>query len=94
MVLRQPQQTKLSMTYDRKPYTVEEKKGPSVLLKRPFERQIMRNESMIHKIPDGKDKADKKPSSRENRTRRMKSVRTKSERDKRDTHQTIMDKAD
>ncbi|CAB3992802.1 Retrovirus-related Pol poly from transposon, partial [Paramuricea clavata] len=55
VLLRQPRQTKLSTTYDPKPYIVEEKKGPSVLLKRPFERQIMRNESMIRKIPDGKD---------------------------------------
>ncbi|CAB3980227.1 uncharacterized protein K02A2.6-like [Paramuricea clavata] len=47
MLLRQPRQTKLSTTYDPKPYIVEEKKGPSVLLKRPFERPIMRNESMI-----------------------------------------------
>ena len=60
VLLRQPGLTKLSTTYDPKPYTVEEKKGLSVLLKRPFERQVMRNESMIRKIPDGKDKADAK----------------------------------
>ena len=60
VLLRQPRQTKLSTTYDPKPYIVEEKKGLSVLLKRPFERQIMRNESMIRKIPDGKDDADAK----------------------------------
>ena len=34
-------------------YIVEEKKGPSV-------RQVMRNESMIRKILDGKDVADAK----------------------------------
>ena len=53
MLLRQARQTKLSTcTYDPKPYAVAEKKGPSVLLKRPFKPQIMRNESMIRKIPD------------------------------------------
>ena len=55
VLLCQHRQTKLSTTYDLKPYTVEEKKGPSVLLKQPFEPQIMRNESMIRKIPDVAD---------------------------------------
>ena len=55
VLLRLPRQTKLSTTYDPKPYTVEEKKGPSVLLKRPPKPQIMRNESMIRKIPDVAD---------------------------------------
>ena len=54
MLFRQPQQTKFSTTYDPKPYRVKGKNGSNVQLKRPFELQIMRNESMIRKIPDGK----------------------------------------
>ena len=60
VLLRQPKQTKLSTTYDPKPYTVEEKKGPSVLLKRSFEPQILRNESMVRKIPRSEDVTNNK----------------------------------
>ena len=60
VLLRQPRQTKLSTTHDPKPYIIEEKKGSSVLLKRPDERQIMRNESMVRKIPEGKEVAKDK----------------------------------
>ena len=52
VLLKQPRATKLSTTYDPKPYIVEKKKGSSSLLKRPDEPQIMRNESMARKIPN------------------------------------------
>ena len=51
VLLKQPRATKLSTTYNPKPYIVEKKKGSSLLLKRPDEPQITRNESMAHKIP-------------------------------------------
>lgn len=51
VLLKQPSVTKLSTTYDPKPYTVEKKKGFSLLLKRPNEPQVMRNGSMVRKIP-------------------------------------------
>ena len=51
MLLQQNHQNKLSTRYDPNPYTVIERRGPSVVL-RDEETPIMRNVSLVQKIPN------------------------------------------
>ena len=51
VLLKQQRKSKLSTAYDPKPYTVEGKKGTSLLLRRSNEPQIMRNSSAVRKVP-------------------------------------------
>ena len=50
VLLQQKQQHKLSTRYDCRPYTVIARRGPS--LQRGHEAPIMRNVSLVHKIPN------------------------------------------
>ena len=52
VLLQQNHQNKLSIRYDPNPYTVIERRGPSVVLQRDEETPIMRNVSLVHKIPN------------------------------------------
>lgn len=52
VLLQQKRQDKLSTRYDCHPYTVIEKRGPSLILQRGDETPVMRNISLVHKIPD------------------------------------------
>ena len=52
VLLQQNHQNKLSTRYDPNPYTVIERRGPSVVLQRDEETPITRNVSLVHKIPN------------------------------------------
>ena len=52
VLLQQRKRDKLSTRFDSKPYTVVKKCGVSVVLKRSGEPPIMRNISLVHKMPD------------------------------------------
>ncbi|XP_028410312.1 uncharacterized protein K02A2.6-like [Dendronephthya gigantea] len=52
VLLRQRREHKLSTRYDCRPYAVVERRGPSVILQRKDETPVIRNVSMVHKIPD------------------------------------------
>jgi hypothetical protein len=52
VLLQQKRQHKLSTRYDCRPYTVIARRGPSVILQRDDETPIMRNVSLVHKIPN------------------------------------------
>ena len=47
VLLQQNHQNKFSTRYDHNPYTVIERRGPSVVLQRDEETPIMRNASLI-----------------------------------------------
>ena len=50
VLLQQAKQNKLSMRYNPKPYTVLERKGPSLILQRGSGPVCMRNVSRVHKL--------------------------------------------
>ena len=52
VLLQQNHQNKLSTRYDPNSYTVIERRGPGVVLQRDEETPIMRNVSLVHKIPN------------------------------------------
>ena len=52
VLLQQKQQHKLSTRYDCRPRTVIARRGPSIVLQRGDEAPIMRNVSLVYKIPN------------------------------------------
>jgi len=50
VLLKQVRQNKLSTLYDPHPFTVLERKGPSLILQRGDGRMFMRNVSHVHKL--------------------------------------------
>lgn len=50
VLLQQARQNKLSTLYDPQPYTVIERRGPSLILQRSNGRVFMRNVSHVHKL--------------------------------------------
>ena len=50
LVLKQARQNKLSTLYDPHPFTVLERRGPSLILQRGDGRMFMRNVSYVHKL--------------------------------------------
>ena len=50
VLVQQARQNKLSTCYDPKPYTVLERKGPSLILQRGEGTVFMRNVSHVHKL--------------------------------------------
>ena len=51
VLLQKPRKNKLSTRFDPKPYTVKEKKGPTVILQRGSSQPIMRNTAFVRKLP-------------------------------------------
>ena len=50
LLLKQARQNKLSTLYDPRPFTVLERRGPSLILHRGDGRMFMRNVSHVHKL--------------------------------------------
>ena len=50
-LVRQPRRDKLTTGFDPRPYVVLARKGTSLILQRGTSRPIMRNASLVHRIP-------------------------------------------
>ena len=52
VLLRQPRRDKLTTGFDPRPHVVLERKGSCLILQRGTSRPIMRNASLVHRVPN------------------------------------------